>query len=283
MAKLEPYVDDYYLWEYIPSLPASIIFVLLFLAATLFHCWKAWKSRARFCIPFCIGGIFEVIGFGTRAACTDNTGKLMPYTIQSVFILLGPVLYAASVYMVLARLIRSVGAEEYSLIRNTRVTKTFVTGDIVSFLVQGSGAGLMAMGGSMTNVAKGIVIAGLMVQIVIFGFFMVTSAVFDQRMRRYPTSLSMSRNGGDGIGWKEHLYPLYAVSILIMIRSIFRVIEYAMGQKGYLLAHEWPIYVFDAVLMLGVMVIWGRWHPGSIRTEGMGAQLFSMNSGQSKD
>ena len=57
MAKLEPYVGDYYLWEYIPSLPASIIFVLLFLAATLFHCWKAWKSRARFCIPFCIGGI----------------------------------------------------------------------------------------------------------------------------------------------------------------------------------------------------------------------------------
>ncbi|KAL4760369.1 RTA1 domain-containing protein [Aspergillus foveolatus] len=282
MAKLEPYVGDYYLWEYIPSLPASIIFMLLFLAATLFHCWKAWKARARFCIPFCIGGIFEVIGFGTRAACTDNTGKLMPYTIQSVFILLGPVLYAASVYMVLARLIRSVGAEKYSLIRITRVTKTFVTGDIVSFLVQGSGAGLMAMGGSMTNVAKGIVIAGLMVQIVVFGFFMVTSVVFDRRMRRCPTSLSMSRNGGDGIGWKEHLYPLYAVSLLIMIRSIFRVIEYAMGQKGYLLAHEWPMYVFDAVLMLGVMVIWGKWHPGSIRTEGRGAQLLSMNSGQSK-
>ncbi|KAL4819741.1 RTA1 like protein-domain-containing protein [Aspergillus spinulosporus] len=282
MAKLEPYVGDYYLWEYIPSLPASVIFLLLFLTMTLFHCWKAWKARARFCIPFCIGGFFEVIGFGTRAACTDNTGKLMPYTIQSVFILLGPVLYAASVYMVLARLIRSVGAEKYSLIRITRVTKTFVTGDIVSFLVQGSGAGLMAMGGSMMNVAKGIVIAGLLVQIVIFGFFMVTSVVFDMRMRRCPTSLSMSRNRGDGVGWKEHIYPLYAVSLLIMIRSIFRVIEYAMGQKGYLLAHEWPMYVFDAVLMLGVMVIWGKWHPGGIRTEGMGAQLLSMNSGQSK-
>ncbi|KAL4747097.1 hypothetical protein BDW72DRAFT_197094 [Aspergillus terricola var. indicus] len=282
MAKLEPYIGDYYLWEYIPSLPASIIFLLLFLAATLFHCWKAWKARARFCIPFCIGGLFEVIGFGARAACTDNTGELIPYSIQSVFILLGPVLYAASVYMVLARLIRSVGAEKYSLIRITRVTKTFVTGDIVSFLVQGSGAGMMAMGGSMANTAKGIVIAGLLVQIVVFGFFMVTSVVFDKRMTRCPTSLSMSRNGGDGVRWKEHLYPLYAVSLLIMIRSIFRVIEYAMGQKGYLLAHEWPMYVFDTVLMLGVMVIWGKWHPGSIRTEGTGAQLLSMNSEQSK-
>ncbi|KAL6230460.1 hypothetical protein BDW75DRAFT_248620 [Aspergillus navahoensis] len=273
MAKLEPYVGDYYLWEYIPSLAASIIFLVLFLAATLFHCWKAWKVRARFCIPFCIGGIFEVIGYSARAACTDNTGKLMPYTIQSVFILLGPVLYAASVYMVLARLLRSVEAEKYSLIRITRVTKTFVTGDIVSFLVQGSGAGLMAMGESMANTAKGIVIAGLLIQIVVFGFFMVMSVVFDKRMRRCPTGFNMSGNGDNGVGWKEHLFPLYGVSLLIMIRSVFRVIEYVMGQKGYLLANEWPMYVFDAVLMLGVMVIWGRWHPGSIRAEGGGGAV----------
>ncbi|KAL4979001.1 RTA1 like protein-domain-containing protein [Aspergillus desertorum] len=273
MAKLEPYAGDYYLWEYIPSLPASVIFLLLFLAATLFHCWKAWKARARFCIPFCTGGLFEVIGFGARAACTDNTGELMPYTLQSVFILLGPVLYAASVY---------IHAEKYSLIRITRVTKTFVTGDIVSFLVQGSGAGLMASSRSMASTAKGVIIAGLLIQIAVFGFFMVTSVVFHKRMRRCPTSFSMSRNDGNGVSWKEHLYPLYAVSLLIMIRSVFRVIEYAMGQKGYLLAHEWPMYVFDAVLMLGVMVIWGRRHPGDIRADGTGAQLLSMNSGQSK-
>lgn len=57
MAKLEPFRGDYYLWEYVPSLPASIIFLLLFLAATAFHSWRAWTVRARFCIPFCIGGL----------------------------------------------------------------------------------------------------------------------------------------------------------------------------------------------------------------------------------
>lgn len=57
MAKLEPYAGDYYLWEYIPSLPASVIFLILFLGATAFHSWKAWSTRARFCIPFCIGGL----------------------------------------------------------------------------------------------------------------------------------------------------------------------------------------------------------------------------------
>ncbi|KAL2811277.1 RTA1 like protein-domain-containing protein [Aspergillus granulosus] len=273
MAKLEPFRGDYYLWEYVPSIAASIIFLVLFLIPTLFHTWKAWKTRARFCIPFCIGGLFEVIGFGARAACTSQTGELMPYIIQSVFILLGPVLFAASVYMVLARLIRSVGAEKYSLIRINWVTKTFVLGDIVSFIVQGSGAGMMAMDG-MADTAKGIVIGGLMVQIVVFGFFIITSIVFEMRMRRAPTS--------DGTAWKKHLYPLYAVSALIMVRSLFRVIEYAMGQKGYLLANEWPLFVFDAVLMVAVTVIWGYWHPGTIRQEVAGAQLLSMGSYQSK-
>ena len=174
--------------------------------------------------------------------------------------------------MVLARLIRSVGAEKYSLIRITRVTKTFVAGDIVSFLVQGQGSGMMGMDGK-AHIAKGIVIGGLMIQIFVFGFFIVTSMVFEKRMKREPTSEAP---------YTHHLYPLYAVSWLIMLRSVFRVIEYAMGQKGYLMANEWPLFVFDAVPMAGVMVIWGVWHPGTIRQKVAGAQLLSMGSYQSK-
>ncbi|KAL4811857.1 RTA1 like protein [Aspergillus spinulosporus] len=257
MAKLEPYQGDYYLWEYVPSVALSVIFLLLFLALTLFHVWKAWKTRARFCIPFIMGGVFEVVGFAVRAACTNATADLTLYIIQAVFILLGPVLFAASVYMVLARLIRGVGAEKYSLVRINWVTKTFVVGDILSFLVQGQGSGLMATEG-LENVAKGIVIIGLLIQIVVFGFFIISAMVFDKRMKRAPTS---------DMPYMHHLRPLYVVSWLIMLRSIFRVMEYAMGQKGYLLANEWPLFVFDAVPMAGVMVIWGVWHPGTIQQE----------------
>ncbi|KAL5360624.1 RTA1 like protein-domain-containing protein [Aspergillus floccosus] len=269
MAKLEPYVGDYYLWQYIPSKPASVIFLLLFLGATTFHFWKAWRIRARFCIPFCFGGLFEVIGYGARAACTDRTGQLMPYVVQSLFILLAPVLFAASVYMILSRLICRVGAEQHALIRVNWMTKVFLAGDILSFLIQGNGAGLMVMDG-MANMAKGIVIGGLMVQVVVFGLFMVTSVVFEVRMQRKPTSHDLD--------WRQHLYPLYAVSALIMVRSVFRVIEYAMGQEGYLLAHEWPMYVFDTVLMLAVMMIWGYRHPGGIQQDTYGEQLLPFPS-----
>ena len=216
--------------------------------------------------------LVEVIGFGARVSCTYETANLILYILQSVFVLLGPVLFAASVYMVLARLICSVGAEKYSLIRINWVTRTFVIADVVSFLVQSQGSGLMGMDG-IKNIAKGIVIAGLMIQIFMFGFFIVISMVFEKRMKRAPTS---------DVPYTHHLHPLYAVSWLIMVRSVFRVIEYGLGQKGYLLANEWPLFVFDAVPMVCVMIIWAVWHPGTIRQDIAGTELSNMGSNRTK-
>ncbi|KAF5858503.1 hypothetical protein ETB97_004299 [Aspergillus alliaceus] len=259
MAQLEPYRGNYYLWQYLPSVPAAVIFLLLFLSATIYHFWKIWRLRARFCLAFAIGGILEVIGYGARAAAHSRTDKIMPYCIQNVFILLGPVLFAASVYMTLGRIMRSVQAEHYSMIRAHWLTKVFVLGDVLSFVVQGSAAGLMATG-SNAEMGKNIVIVGLLIQVIMLGLFIVTSIVFGRRMNRHPTRLAFNQ----AITWKPHLYTLYAVSLLILVRSIFRVIEYAMGQDGYLLSHEWTMYIFDALLMLAVMVIWGVWYPGNL-------------------
>ena len=54
---------------------------------------------------------------------------------------------------------------------------------------------------------------------------------------------------------------LYVVSLMIAGRNVFRAAEYAMGSDGYLLTHEWTLYVFDAaqmVLVLGICVMWYR-------------------------
>jgi hypothetical protein len=59
MPELEPYKGDYYLWQYVPSIGASVLFLILFVAATAFHFWKVWKTKSRFCIAFCVGGLCE--------------------------------------------------------------------------------------------------------------------------------------------------------------------------------------------------------------------------------
>ncbi|KAF2194558.1 RTA1 like protein [Zopfia rhizophila CBS 207.26] len=261
MAQLEPYKGGFYLWNYLPSVPAAVIFILLFLAATAAISWRMYKTRTWFCVPFAVGGFCEFIGYCARASAHNKTGKLMPFVIQNVFILVAPALFAASIYMSLGRIIRSVRGEKYSIIRVDILTKTFVAGDVLSFVVQGSAAGLMATGDN-AKMGEQIVIGGLMIQIIMFGLFAVTAILFELRLRQHakPTN-------GLGLAWKRGLNMLYGVSALIMVRSIFRVIEYAMGQDGYPLRHEWTLYIFDSVLMFFVMALFYVWYPDGIQPQ----------------
>ncbi|KAI3001805.1 hypothetical protein CBS147346_6208 [Aspergillus niger] len=254
MAKLEPYVPGYYLWSYMPSVPAAVIFFVLFLGATGIHFFKLIRSRAWFNIPLAIGGISD----------------LGPYCMQSVLILLAPVLFAASVYMTLGRIIRRVNGEQHSLIPLRWLTRVFVTSDVLAFLIQGNGAGLQVMD-SMQTLSKVIVIVGLVFQVGMFAFFIIVSLVFHKRMQKRPTSDAQSP-------WKFHMYTLFAVSGLILVRSIYRVVEYAMGYNGYLLTNEWPLYVFDSVLMWLVMAIWATRYPGDIQTGKPEMELLATRS-----
>ncbi|KAJ6030985.1 hypothetical protein N7540_001717 [Penicillium herquei] len=260
MTKLEPLAGGYYVWHYVPSIAASAIFVVLFGAVTSYHFWKLFKTKVRFTIPFAIGGLFEFIGYAARISASNNTGKLMPYIIQSIFVLLAPTLFAAAVYMVLARIIRAVNGERYSPIRINLITKIFVSCDIVTFFVQGGGAGLMAES-SLSNVGQYIILAGLVLQIVTFVLFVVTAVTFARRMDKTPTPIALQ---GD-IPWKQHLRSLYTVSAMILIRSIFRVVEYGLGNDGYLLGHEWSTYIFDAVPMFIAMVCFAIWYPSALQ------------------
>jgi hypothetical protein len=62
-----------------------------------------------------------------------------PYIIQSTLLLIAPALFAASIYMELGRVIVLVRGEKFSLIRVRWLTKIFVGGDVLSFLMQASG------------------------------------------------------------------------------------------------------------------------------------------------
>ena len=105
-----------------------------------------------------------------------------------------------------------------------------------------------------------MIVGGLLIQLVFFGLFIIVAITFDRKIRKQPTALSRDPQ----IPWYKHLITLYAASTLIFIRSIFRVVEYAQGNDGYLLGHEYFLYIFDAVLMLGVMTIFNVVHSSEV-------------------
>lgn len=206
------------------------------------------------------------------------------YVLQAILILVAPALFAASVYMTLGRLVRSLGAEAYSVVPPRWLTRVFVAGDVVSFALQAGGGGVQA-GGTLELYGLGekVIIAGLWAQIVIFGFFVATAVLFHLRLVRArgpaaaadPTTEAQGgapgevKHGGSGVdvAWERHLRVLYAASGLILVRSVFRVDEYLQGNGGYLISREVFLYVFDALLMALVMLVLAVWYVGNLGEE----------------
>lgn len=81
----------------------------------------------------------EIVGFIGRYLSKNDIWAVGPFVMQSLLILVAPALFAASIYIILGRVILMVDGERYSLIRQKWLTKTFVAGDVLSFLMQGSG------------------------------------------------------------------------------------------------------------------------------------------------
>ncbi|ERS98135.1 uncharacterized protein SPSK_06497 [Sporothrix schenckii 1099-18] len=249
-------VHNFVLYNYNPSKAAAFLFLILFGIATIAHVFLMVRHRTWYFVPFVIGLIFEAVGYVGRALSAGETPNWTtgPYILQSLTLLLGPTLLAASIYMTLGRLVRFLQAEQYSPIRTTWLTKIFVTGDVLSFLTQGGGGGIIAQAKTADKVSLGenVILGGLILQILFFGVFMAVTVVVHRRIAGFATRRP------------TFFYVLYGVSVMIMVRSIFRVAEYAGGSDGALQKSEVYIYVFDATLMLVVAILFGVYHPSKV-------------------
>jgi hypothetical protein len=192
------------------------------------------------------------VGYIFRFLSTKSPAELGPYIGQSLCIILPPSLYAATIYMIYGRLVLFVNAAEASIIRPTRVTKIFVCGDVLSFFMQAGGGGMMAQA-SMADMGQKIMLFGLFVQLLFLGFFLVIALVFWQRMRKSSKQYAIPQYGKHT--WDKLLKMVLGAAVIIILRCIFRVIEFAQGHSGYLVSHEIYMYIFDAAPMLGVQIM----------------------------
>jgi hypothetical protein len=136
------------------------------------------------------------------------------------------------------------------------------------------GGGIQATGtASALETGARLVVGGLFVQLFFFGCFIFVAVHFDVAMRRSPAPPAAtsppqpsyhSTSAPAATPWRKHLLALYVASALIMVRSVFRVVEYLQGFSGYLLSHEVYLYVFDAVLMVCVLGISNLVHPSEV-------------------
>ncbi|CAF3543007.1 hypothetical protein SNK03_013179 [Fusarium graminearum] len=250
------------LYHYDPSMAGGAIFTLLFIGTTVLHTWQLYRGRSWFTIPLTIGGLFELVGYAARCKSSNESPDwtLGPYIIQSIFLLVAPALFAATIYMELGRIVEMIDGEGRVMISKKWMTKIFVTGDILSFFLQGGGGGYQSSGTlEALDAGAKVIIVGLFVQLIFFGVFIIIAISFHRAILQNPTGRSTS-----GLPWKKHMMVLYIGSLFIMVRSLFRAVEYIQGNSGFLLKHEIYLYIFDALLMFLVMVLFNWFHPSEI-------------------
>ena len=88
-----------------------------------------------------ITSIVEIVGYAARTFSASQTPNWTtgPYIVQTILLLVAPALFAASIYMILGRIILMTGGETHAIVKRRWLTKLFVLGDVVSFTVQAGG------------------------------------------------------------------------------------------------------------------------------------------------
>ncbi|OAL51125.1 RTA1-domain-containing protein [Pyrenochaeta sp. DS3sAY3a] len=254
--------DTYEFWAYNPATAPAIISAGTCSLLTVIHCFRLVKSRAGFCIPIVIGGLLETIGYIARAVAHNKTTTLPPYVAQSLLLLLAPIFFAASIYSILGRLIHNMKGDDISIVHPSIMTRFFVSIDVLCFLIQGAGGGMLTQAKSQDNVkfGNGIILFGLALQIYIFCFFVRIAGTFHRDIARYGGNQKTLPK----TSWRRYFISLYVACACMGIRNVYRIVEYATGEKGYLKSHEWPLYAMDLAPMAITLIVSLVWYDRSI-------------------
>ncbi|CAG8305065.1 unnamed protein product [Penicillium salamii] len=255
----DPWVEFY---PYTPSATAGYAFMAIFGISTLAHIILMFPFRAAYFIPLILGGICETFGYYGRAWSHESRFEISSWSLQEMLILCAPPLVAATVYMVLGRIIRSFGAEHLSSMRVKWLTFVFVMNDVLCFITQLGGAGVQVTGDeNIMKIGKKVVLGGLIFSLVVFAFFIYIAAKFHRRLQQKPTPIL---HHYPDLPWQRYMWAIYVSCAALMVRNLVRTIQFGAGQKTDINTKEVYIYVFDAFLMFFAMLVLIIYHPGRL-------------------
>ncbi|GAA5870162.1 hypothetical protein JCM16303_001912 [Sporobolomyces ruberrimus] len=251
--------DDWAWYHYDANRIAPIVASVLFFLAFLLNLYRTTgPKRPYYTWPFTLGCFSDFVGYVVRRVSADHPAgpdlAMGLYLTSSIFIVLAPNFAAAAVYMTFGRLVRAVGIR-HCRVPITWLTVTFVTFDVAGICVQAVGTSLYGSPAvsDLFSAIKAILVVGFLIQIVSFSVFFVISVDFHIRARR----------AGDRGRWERALWVLYSVIVLILVRNIYRLIEFATStfEGGYILSHETYFWVFEFVPILLASYMFGTFHP----------------------
>ncbi|KAH8991588.1 RTA1-domain-containing protein, partial [Lactarius akahatsu] len=254
-------------YGYVPTEWVCITFLSIFGISTFFHTVQAFYSRLWWLIPSAIlCGFLELTGWSGRLWSSQNPFLDKPYIMQAVTLIIAPTPLVAANFVLLGRIIRRLGPQ-YSRLTPRRYTIIFVSCDIISLVVQAIG-GSVASGtqtsASQVNLGSNIALGGTVFQLVAIVVYCSCAAEFLTRYAydRPIRSAGEATRGVMGRPLKRMLYAMSIMTAFIVVRTIYRVIEFVDGWNGKVNTTQWYFVVFDGIMISLAMLTLNAFHPG---------------------
>ncbi|RSH77014.1 uncharacterized protein EHS24_003955 [Apiotrichum porosum] len=254
---------------YYPSIPAAIAGMALFGAVAVAFLWNFFRyGRQRYLLWVTVGAIMMALGMAVRIPVHNDPTSIPTYSVSTLLTLLSPCAFIAQDYYVLPKLAEWADADDCLFLQPRLVGRIFLISDAVTFFLQMSGSGMGAVA-SMASIGDKIALIGLIAQLVSFSVFIVLLVWFgfqvyvhgpqtraDSSKRHYLTKW----NAQVGKGWKRDWRAVYWATLWtclgLMVRCVFRVIEFSQGYDGQLRTTEWYFYVFDSLPLILAISVW---------------------------
>jgi len=262
-------------YNYIPTEWICITFLSLFGLSTFVHAVQALYFRLWWLIPsviFC--GFLELVGWSSRLWSSHNPFLRTPFVIQAVTLVVAPTPLVAANFILLGRIIRRLGPQ-YSRLTPRRYAIIFLSCDIISLLVQAMGGGIASSSQKSHTQAKlgtDIALGGTVFQLVAITVYcslaaeFITRYIWDRPMRSTHVPGGAFRGIVD-IRLKRMLYAMCVMTVFILIRTVYRTIEFLDGWNGKIISTQWLFNVFDATMITLAMLTLNVFHPGVLMRE----------------
>ncbi|OKL56095.1 hypothetical protein UA08_08788 [Talaromyces atroroseus] len=259
-------------WSFCPNVGAAGAFLAFFLLAFLVHVAQGIYHRKWYTWVIAMSALWQTITYILRIVSIKTPASLGDYAGWFVLILVAPLWTNAFVYMVFGRMVWNYVPD--ASIRGIRAWKFgmyFVVLDIIAFIIQVSGAASAESSNTETvaQTLQGIHIymGGVALQqVFIFVFCYFAYELWHSLHKQQKSGIKVS-TASPNLSIQSGLVLLYAlgmVLVLITLRILFRLAEYAHGLTSTIPNHEAYQYCLDSLPMLLAFVILSVVHPGSI-------------------
>ncbi|RMZ86488.1 hypothetical protein DV736_g6287, partial [Chaetothyriales sp. CBS 134916] len=261
-------------YGYRPSLPFSSLLIALYALCMAAQVgmgvfYKTWSFMAA----VLLGCIIEILGYAARIMMYINPWGPHGFIMQIVLITIGPIFFAAAVYVMIYRIVEQ--SVMYISPSSSRIPPLlfywiFITCDIISLILQAVGGAMSSTSNGASHAGVGIALAGLAFQVATLASFCVLAIDYAWRSRRIWTATPLPRR------LLIFVFFLSAAAIFILIRCCYRVYELSEGYSRHsdALRSQPPFIALE-----GVMIIAAAWclvaaHPGPV--------FYSSDMGQDK-